>query len=135
VRVDVGSLGSDLAIGLAGAAIAHCIERFFQMRRSAREEEIWRIVRYLKQDLDKLELLSLAQQGSSEELHELRSNIRAYGEEAHEIDGRRGMDSLLRKVAELDLSKATFYETKVDKIWDFIGFENGKFSRRGVWVA
>ena len=133
--MNIAGLASDLAVGLAGAGIASWVGQVVTSRRAAKEDEIWRIVRHLKQDLDRLADLDTHQSSDTDEIDELRSRIRAHGEEAHEIDGRRGMDSLLRKVADLDLAQADFYEMKVDKIWNFIGYENGRISRRGIWVA
>ena len=45
------------------------------------------------------------------------------------------MDNLLRQVADLKIESADFYEMKVDKIWNMIGFENGGVSKGGVWTA
>ena len=133
--MDLAGLASDLLVGLVGAGIASLVGNHMRARQSDKDERIWRIVRYLKAALDRLELLMIDEDGNAGEIEETKSSIRSYGIEAHDIDGVCGMDRLLRQVADLKIEKADFYEMKVDKIWDFIGYENGRISKKGIWVA
>lgn len=133
--MDVTGFANDLAVGLIGAGIAGLVGRAVHIRQSAKDERIWRIVRYLKRDLDLLEQLLEDEEGNADEIKAVKSDIWSHGQEAHEIDGTRGMDKLLRQVADLNIVNADFYEGKADKIWNLIGYENGKSSNKGVWVA
>ena len=125
-------LFSDVAVALAVMGLGALIAALYRRRREAVEEEISRLVRPMKHDLDSLQAAEAANPLDREDVAELRRQIRSYGEEAHQFDGRRGMDSLLRQVAETDLARADFYEARTDKIWNFIGYENGRISWRGV---
>jgi len=133
--VDLASFANDLTIGLIGAGIAAAIGKYVHNRQADKDERIWRIVRYLKRDLDLLELLLEDEAGNRDEIESTKSSIWAHGQEAHDIDGTKGMDKLLRQVADLKIESADFYEMKVDKIWNMIGFENGRVSKGGVWIA
>lgn len=108
---------------------------YFAQRRADRDERIKRSSRYVRHDLETLRDLLTNRDHDREEVEELKDNIRAAGIMAHEVNGVRGMHHLLRAIVKAHEEQSQFYETKIDKIWDLIGYENGKSSRRGVWVA